>query len=137
MKKVVGLFLVIIVSTVSVFANNDSKQRGERGGDPAKRSEKMAADLNLNEKQIADFQKIETEYRAKVKAEREKADKERDKVREQMNELRTKKEADIKKILTDEQYQKYQEMAQKKQNRKGQDSRSCKQGKPEIGRAHV
>ncbi len=134
MKKVVGLFLVILVSTVSVFANNNGKhQRGERGGDPSKRYEKIVADLNLNEKQAADFQKIESDYRTKVKAERDKANTDRKKVREQMNTLRTQKDSDIKKLLTEEQYQKYQQFTQKKQNRQGKpgkSGRNAKQGKP-------
>lgn len=133
MKKVVGLFLVILVSTVSVFANNNGKhQRGERGGDPSKRCEKIVADLNLNEKQAADFQKIESDYSARIKAEREKANTDREKVREQMNTLRIKKDSDIKKILTDEQYQKYQQFVQQNQNRKGKSGKSgrnAKQGK--------
>ena len=54
MKKVIGLCLVLLISSVSVFAQ-DGKRRTKKGGDPAQRCEKMIADLKLNEKQAARF----------------------------------------------------------------------------------
>ena len=46
----------------------------KKGGDPAQRCEKMIADLKLDEKQAADFRKVEAEFREKMEAERKQAD---------------------------------------------------------------
>ena len=64
MKKVIGLCLVLLISSVSVFAQ-DGKRGAKKGGDPAQRCEKMIADLKLDEKQAADFRKVEAEFRDK------------------------------------------------------------------------
>ena len=64
MKKVIGLCLVLLISSVSVFAQ-DGKRGAKKGGDPAQRCEKMIADLKLDEKQAADFRKVEAEFREK------------------------------------------------------------------------
>ena len=48
MKKVIGLCLVLLISSVSVFAQ-DGKRGAKKGGDPAQRCEKMIADLKLDE----------------------------------------------------------------------------------------
>ena len=66
MKKVIGLCLVLLISSVSVFAQ-DGKRGAKKGGDPAQRCEKMIADLKLDEKQAADFRKVEAEFRDKMK----------------------------------------------------------------------
>lgn len=117
MKKVIGLFLVILISTVSVFAQKD--QRGKRGGDPAQRCEKMIAELKLDEKQAAEFRKINTEFREKMLKEREAIEADRQKMREQMKTLRNDRDEQLKKILTDEQYKQYQEKQNVPQKRKG------------------
>ena len=94
MKKVIGLFLVILISTATVFAQGGDRQ-GKKG-DPSKRSEKMIEELKLDDKQAAES----------VKEDREK-------MREKMTAMRTEKDAQIKKILTDEQYKQYQEKQKK------------------------
>ena len=99
MKKVIGLCLVLLISSVSVFAQ-DGKRRTKKGGDPAQRCEKMIADLKLNEKQAVDFRKVEAEFRDKMKAERKQADSDRRKMREKMITMRNERDAEIKKIMT-------------------------------------
>lgn len=49
MKKVIGLCLVLLISSVSVFAQ-DGKRGAKKGGDPAQRCEKMIADLKLEDR---------------------------------------------------------------------------------------
>lgn len=94
MKKVIGLCLVLLISSVSVFA-----QDGKRG---AKKEVirhnvvKMIADLKLDEKQAADFRKVEAEFRDKMKAERKQADLDRRKMREKMMSLRDDRDAEMK-----------------------------------------
>lgn len=94
MKKVIGLCLVLLISSVSVFA-----QDGKRG---AKKEVirhnvvKMIADLKLDEKQAADFRKVEAEFREKMEAERKQADLDRRKMREKMMSLRDDRDAEMK-----------------------------------------
>ncbi|GEM_PF-51982 len=117
MKKVIGLCVVILLSSVSVFAQDRQKREGkDRRGDSSNRFEKFAEELKLDEKQIAEFQKLNETYKAKMKEEREsmKAQREkmkvdREKMREQMMAMREQRNEDVKKILSDEQYQQYQQ----------------------------
>lgn len=69
----------------------------------------MIADLKLDEKQAADFRKVEAEFRDKMKAERKQADLDRRKMREKMMSLRDDRDAEMKKILTEDQYKQYLE----------------------------
>lgn len=111
MKKVIGLFLVILISTATVFAQGGDRQ-GKKG-DPSKRSEKMIEELKLDDKQAAEYRKVEADFREQMKKERESVKEDREKMREKMTAMRTEKDAQIKKILTDEQYKQYQEKQKK------------------------
>ena len=111
MKKVIGLFLVILISTATVFAQGGDRQ-GKKG-DPSKRSEKMIEELKLDDKQAAEYRKVEADFREQMKKERESVKEDREKMREKMTAMRTEKDAQIKKILTDEQYKQYQENQKK------------------------
>lgn len=118
MKKVIGLFLVILISSVSVFAQN-GKRDGKKADDLAQYCEKMIADLKLDEKQAADLRKVETEFRDKMKAERQQADSDRQKMREKMETLRNDRDTEMKKILTEDQYKQYLEKQRSQSPRKG------------------
>lgn len=50
MKKVIGLCLVVLLSSTSVFAR-ENRRMDKRKMDPSARCEKMIADLKLDEKQ--------------------------------------------------------------------------------------
>lgn len=107
MKKVIGLFLVIFISSATVFAQGGHRQ-GKKG-DPSMRCEKMIEELKLDDKQAAEFRKAEADFREQMKKEREAAKEDREKMREKMTAMRTEKDARIKQILTDEQYKQYLE----------------------------
>lgn len=79
---------------------------------------KMIADLKLDEKQAADFRKVEAEFRDKMKAERKQADLDRRKMREKMMSLRDDRDAEMKKILTEDQYKQYLEKQRPQSPRK-------------------
>ena len=111
MKKVIGLFLVILISTATVFAQGGDRQ-GKKG-DPSKPSEKMIEELKLDDKQAAEYRKVEADFLEQMKKERESVKEDREKMREKMTAMRTEKDAQIKKILTDEQYKQYQEKQKK------------------------
>ena len=118
MKKVIGLCLVLLISSVSVFAQG-GKRSAKKGGDPAQRCEKMIADLKLDEKQAADFRKVEAEFRDKMEAERKQLDSDRQKMREKMTAMRNDRDAEMKKILTEDQYKQYLEKQRPQSPRKG------------------
>lgn len=118
MKKVIGLCMVILISSVSVFAQG-GKRGAKKGGDPAQRCEKMIADLKLDDKQAAEFRKVEAEFKEKMKAEREKAESDRRDMREKMTTMRNERDAEMKKILTEDQYKQYLEKQRSKSPRKG------------------
>ena len=114
MKKVIGLFLVILLSTVSVYAQKE--KRSNKGGDPSQRIEKLIKELNLNDKQAADFRKLNTEFREKMQKERGNMDSDRQKMREKMTSMRNEMNAEVKKILNDEQFKQYQEKMEKQRS---------------------
>ncbi|WP_106832275.1 DUF4890 domain-containing protein [Parabacteroides pacaensis] len=127
MKKVLAICLIAMICSVSSFAQQENAQqkRGERGRmmDPKKRTEQMCKELNLNEKQTKEFTKINDEFFEKMKKQRESGEKDRTKLREAMEKLQNDREAQIKKVLTDEQYKKYtakqEEMRKNMRNRGG------------------
>ena len=90
-----------------------SGNRQGKKGDPSQRSEKMIEELKLDDKQAAEFRKVEADFREQMNKEREAVKDDREKMREKMTTMRTEKEAQIKKILTDEQYKLYQEKQKK------------------------
>ena len=90
MKKVIGLCLVVLLSSTSVFAR-ENRRMDKRKMDPSARCEKMIADLKLDEKQAVEFRKLQKEYMEKAQ----------------------------KKILTEEQYKQYLEKQQPKGNKHG------------------
>ena len=101
MKKVIGLCLVVLLSSTSVFAR-ENRRMDKRKMDPSARCEKMIADLKLDEKQAVEAMKAE-----------------REKQREKMLAMREDKNAQMKKILTEEQYKQYLEKQQPKGNKHG------------------
>lgn len=130
MRKLIGLFIVILMSTAAVFAQEDKANDGSKRkpADPAKRWERMAEKLQLDEKQTTEFAKINQEYLEKLKANMEanRADmdamkKKREEQREAMKAMREEQNEQMKKLLSDEQYKQYQELQKpKRDGRRGQ-----------------
>lgn len=106
MKKVIGLCLVVLLSSTFVFAR-DNRRMEKKKMDPSARCEKMIADLKLDEKQAVEFRKLQKEYMEKAQKEREAMKAEREKQRAKMMAMREDRNAQMKKILTDEQYKQF------------------------------
>lgn len=123
MNKVIGLFLVILISTVSVYAQKGD--RGDRKGDPSKRMEQIVTDLKLDDKQAAEFRKVQKDFMDKMHKERDGAQEDRSKMREKMQSMRAERDTEVKKILTDEQYKQYLEKQQapREKGKKGEKGR--------------
>lgn len=106
MKKVIGLCLVVLLSSTSVFASGN-RRMDKKKMDPSARCEKMITDLKLDEKQAVEFRKLQKEYMEKAQKEREAMKAEREKQRAKMMAMREDRNAQMKKILTDEQYKQF------------------------------
>jgi len=107
MKKALGLVLVILLSSGAVYAQK-AKVDGKSGATP--QTEQMIKDLKLTDKQAADLKSLNEEFATKMKNDRESAKADRQKMRDNMKQMREDRNAKIKKILTDEQYQQYLKM---------------------------
>lgn len=112
MKKVIGLCLVVLLSSGSVFAQEG--RRMDKKPDDGRRCERMISELKLNEQQAAEFRKVNEEFMKRAEKEREEMKAFRDKQREKMRTMESEKDAQLKKILTDEQYKQYLEKKQSK-----------------------
>lgn len=141
MKKYTFLLLLTIPFT---FACNSSKQTtttaatptaeatpptnprqagprdGQRGGQGQEQLQALIAELGLNEDQKEEWQAINQKYRGQMRTMREEANGDFSSMRGKMQELRAAQNEEIKAILTDEQYQKYEKfMAERRSNRRG------------------
>ena len=93
---------------------------GQRGGQGQEQLQALMAELGLNEDQKEEWQAINQKYRGQMRAMREEANGDFASMRGKMQELRTAQNEEIKAILTDEQYQKYEKfMAERRSNRRG------------------
>lgn len=122
MKKVLGLCMVILLSSVSVFAQD--REQGNRKGrerDQSRRMERMAEELKLSDSQVAELQKINAGFKDKRNAEREAMRAEREKQREKMIAMKSQQDKEIKSLLSEEQYKLYTE-------------KQSKMGKPNKGK---
>lgn len=94
--------------TGSVFAAPD-RQKDRKQDRARQRCERMISELKLNERQAADFRRIQEEFRAKMMKERESMEAMRTEMRRKMKTLQEEKNAAVEKVLTDEQYKLYLE----------------------------
>lgn len=104
-KQILSLAIVLLVGATLCMAQNP--QQGKGKVDREKRMEQLITDLGLNEKQAKDFKDAMAEMRPTKNNSDERPS------REEMQKKRKEVDAKIKSILTDEQYQKYQEMRKK------------------------
>lgn len=109
MKKVIVSFvLACMVSSVTIMAQMPKKEHADQGN----RMEQMVKELGLNEQQTADFKAAMEEYRpSKMGDVGERPSP------EEMQKKRVEIDTKMRKILTEEQYKKYQKMQpQRKRN---------------------
>ena len=117
---------IFILTCLLTFAFMISAQDGQRRGGfqmtPEQREanyEQMKKDLNLNDKQFAEFKKVSEEYQTKMREAREKAGGDRDKMREPMTKLREEQNNKLKTVLTADQFKKYEEIQAQRMQRGG------------------
>lgn len=119
---------ILIASCLFMFALVVSAQNrgGGPGGDMTKRYEEMKKELSLNDQQVDSLKVIDQEFFTKMREQREKNGDDREKGREEMQKMSEQRNERVKKILTDEQFTKYQEMESQRRQRGG--------GRPDGGR---
>ncbi|MCI5082841.1 MAG: hypothetical protein MRY78_14180 [Saprospiraceae bacterium] len=112
-----GIFTLaaLMLLSFTTFAQAKKEPNPEKR---AERIEKMVTDLNLDEATATSFKQIEEDFFAKAKELRAQ-ELERSEKREQLKALQTAKDEQIKELLSDEQYAKYQELQPKRGKRKG------------------
>jgi Spy/CpxP family protein refolding chaperone len=99
-KQILSLAVALFLGSAVCMAQDN---RGERP-DMAKRTEQMVTDLGLNETQAKEFKAVMEGMRPGNNNPGERPS------REEMEKRRNEADAKIKKILTDEQYKKYQSL---------------------------
>jgi Spy/CpxP family protein refolding chaperone len=91
-----------------------------------RQTEQMVKDLGLNDSQKTKIEALNKKYGAKMGEVFQSAGGDREKVREKMTAMRTEKDAELKTILTPEQFTKYQELEKKRMEERRQNG----QGRP-------
>ena len=109
MRKVIYVSLACLLATTSLFAR-DQRRAGRRGMmNDSIRCERMITRLQLDEKQAAAFRKQHQEFALQAKKEREQMQALREQHQQKMQALRDKQDAELKKLLTEEQYKQLKE----------------------------
>ena len=108
MKNVICLCLGCVLATTSLFAR-DHRRGGGRHGEmnDSIRCERMITRLKMDEKQAAEFRKQHQEFAMQAKKEREAMQALREQHQQKMQALRDKQDAELKKLLTEEQYKEF------------------------------
>ena len=109
MKKLSVLALLLFASTISVMAQKSQAKEMTSEERAEKISQKMKADLGLNEEQYKDILSLNQENALKREAKRDDMKKEIEAKREALKAEKKAYNEDMKAILTTEQYVKYLE----------------------------
>ena len=123
MKKVIfGIALLGSVLTFSPAAfsqtPNGTNQNGQ-GGAREPEYEKLKTDLGLSDDQVTSWKNLEETYKPKMKAIRSNTALSEEDKKTQMKQLHESKQADLKKILTPDQYTKFEEIRRQDKGGKG------------------
>lgn len=117
MKSLIILVASMMAFTWSLDAQNIDK-KGEKAVQAEERMEKAKAErnekLNLTEAQSAELDRINAEFREKMKTENKENRKARMERAKELNEMRTE---EFKKVLSEEQFAQWQEMQNERQSR--------------------
>lgn len=96
----------VVAFTPSAFCQNDMHQGSGGGHEPD--YTKLQADLGLTNDQVSSWKSMEAQYKPKFQAIRSNSSLSEEDRKAQMKQLRSAKEADLKKILSADQFSKYE-----------------------------
>ncbi|MDL2309505.1 hypothetical protein LJC39_00050 [Parabacteroides sp. OttesenSCG-928-B22] len=111
MKKVLFICLLMVMGTVGMVAQQDMQARMKE------RVENHVKELKLEGEKAEKFKAIQNEFMGKMRTEmeamRDGGNFDRDAMMEKMTKMNEERDAAIKKILTEEEFKKYQEILAK------------------------
>ncbi|MEO1259278.1 MAG: hypothetical protein AAFZ15_10805 [Bacteroidota bacterium] len=130
-KRILPALLLLLIAVFAMHA-----QRADRQFDPEKMAEKQTAHmtekLSLDEQQVEKVKAINLKYAEQAKVQKEQAEAERATKRAERQKIQEAKKAELKEVLTDEQFAEMEKMQaaraekvkmRKEGRRKGQDNR--------------
>jgi len=129
MKKILFVCAMVLFSSIGLFAQAPQGFNGNGGGNMQERMkqriENYTKELKLDAKKTAEFKKIYNESQEIMRKEMEKAreagaNADRDAMRQKMTKVNTDRDAKIKKVLSADEYKKYQDIIKKEQESRGQ-----------------
>lgn len=133
MKKIIFAAVALIFS-VSMFAQGPQRREFKPEDVATRITDGLKKELNLNDKQYKSVYKLYLKHGEEMKARRDKGQQDqqvdREARREEMKKNQEAMNAEMKKILTAEQYTKYEEMQKKQQQRQRQGGPRGHQGGP-------
>jgi len=123
MKRLAFLLVAVLIGTTVAMAQNRGGQRQFDPEEMAKRqTEQFKTELELNDTQAEKMEKVLLNSYNEMTALRQEmtGEEDRTKMREKMTEWRANQQKELKKILTDEQFAKYEKlMEERRANRRG------------------
>ncbi|MCL2598213.1 MAG: hypothetical protein FWD66_11320 [Paludibacter sp.] len=128
-KILMATFLMSIFCVALSYGQQDQKTKMTPEARAAKRIEKMKTSLNLTDEQVTKVQAAQAQLVSDMKQVRDKSQANRD----EMKAKRDAYDAQMKTILTQEQYQKYQEQRKDMQNNMRQRMQKRNQGEHSRG----
>lgn len=120
MEKRVLIIIAILFITASSFAQQANRENKRMSPEERikKQTERLAESLNLNQEQTENVQVLNEKYSKKMKEILQKTkEKTREGLKEKADSLNTTKDAEMKEILTEEQFVLYQELQKKRKER--------------------
>ena len=133
MKKIIFAAVTLLFS-VSLFAQGPQRREFKPEDMATRMADGMKKELSLNDKQYKSVYNLYLKRGEEMKARREKGQQgqqvDREARREEMKKSQEAMNAELKKILTAEQYTKYEEMLKKQQQRQRQGGSRGHQGGP-------
>ncbi|AHW62284.1 hypothetical protein SAMN05444285_11663 [Draconibacterium orientale] len=123
MKRLAFLLVAVLIGTTVAMAQNRGGQRQFDPEEMAKRqTEQFKTELELNDTQAEKMEKVLLKSYNEMTTLRQEmtGEEDRTKMREKMTEWRANQQKELKKILTDEQFAKYEKlMEERRANRRG------------------
>lgn len=111
MKKVIFICALVVVTTIGMYAQGRGADMQQR---MKERVENYVKELKLEGEKADKFREIQNASMEKMRAEmqsmRESGNQDREAMRKKMQKFNEERDAEIKKVLNDDEYKKYQKM---------------------------
>ncbi len=107
MKNILFSIFTILFVSLTVSANAQPQHKEFNAEDMSKmQTERMKEELNLSDKQTTEVGAINLKFAQKMDEQRKNSSGDRESMREEMETMREERNAEMKKVLTEEQYEK-------------------------------